>query len=196
MFGFVCILTIIKLNNYVVQLIRSSSVLSRRGSFTICLLLNDSSHDAHFATRQNMQPVDFLEKTSNFSLHGFFRYTNPNMALQKIILTSFFVFCFFRIEDIAMHSNIFIGVTSVLSRLGSFTIFLLLTDSSYETHFSTSQNMDPEDFLEKKSNFSLHGFSRYSTPNMALQKIIPTSFLFLLPVQGLCVLRAITSRRY
>ena len=64
------------------------------------------------------------------------------------------------IEDIAMHSNIFIGVTSVLSRLGSFTIFLLLTDSSHETHFATRQSMEPENFLEKKSNFFLHGFSR------------------------------------
>ena len=42
-----------------------------------------------------MKPEDFLEKKSNFSLHGFFRYLIPNMALQKIILTSFlFVFCF------------------------------------------------------------------------------------------------------
>ena len=85
---------IIKLNNYVVQLIGVTSVLLRRGSFTIFLLLNDSSHDAHFSTRQNMQPEDFLEKTSNFSLHGFSRYSTPNMALQKIILTSF-VFRFF-----------------------------------------------------------------------------------------------------
>ena len=38
--------------------------------------------------------------------------------------------------------------------------------------------MEPEEFLEKKSNVSLDGFSRYSTPNMALQKIILTSFVF------------------
>ena len=82
-----------------------------------------------------------------------------------------------------MHSNIFIGVPSVLSRLGSFTIFLLLTDSSHETHFSTLQNMEPEDFLEKKSICSLHGFSRYLTPNMALQKIILT-FIFFFPIKG------------
>ena len=47
--------------------------------------------------------------------------------------------------------------------------------------------MEPEDFLEKKSNFSLHGFSRYLTPNMALQKIILTSFFFFFfffPVEG------------
>ena len=100
------------------------------------------------------------------------------------------------IEDIAMHSNIFIGVTSVLSRLGSFTIFLLLNDMSHDAHFSTRQNISPRKFLEKILNFSLHGFFIYLTPNMALQKIIPTSFfLFLLPGRGLCVLRAITSRR-
>ena len=82
------------LNNYVVQHIALASVLSRRGSFTIFLLLNDSSHDAHFSTRQNMKPEECLEKKSNFSLHGFSRYSTPNMALQKIILTSFFLFFF------------------------------------------------------------------------------------------------------
>ena len=86
-------LYLIKLNNYVVQLIGLASVLSRRGSFTIFLLLNDSSHDAHFSSRQNMEPGESLEKKSNFSLHGFSRYLTSNMALQKIILTSFF-FCF------------------------------------------------------------------------------------------------------
>ena len=113
------------------------------------------------------------------------------MALQKIILTSFV----FKLNNYVVQ---LIGVTSVLSRHGSFTIFLLLNDMSHEAHFSTRQNMEPEDFLEKKSNFSLHGFSRYSTPNMALQIIILTSFVFLLllPDRGLCVLHAITSRRY
>ena len=36
----------------------------------------------------------FFGKKSNFSIHGFLRYLTPNMALQKIILTSFF-FSFF-----------------------------------------------------------------------------------------------------
>ena len=53
---------IIKLNNYVVQLIGSSSVQHDFGSFAIFLLLNDLSHDAHFSTRQNMEPEEFLEK--------------------------------------------------------------------------------------------------------------------------------------
>ena len=123
-----------------------------------------------------MKPGESLQKKSNFSLHGFFRYLTSNMALQKIILTSF-------VEDIAIHSNIFIGVTSVLSRLESFTIFSLLTDSSHGTHFSTRQNMKPDDVLEKNSNFSLYGFSRYLTPNMALQKIILT-FIFFFPIEG------------
>ena len=65
------------------------------------LLLNDLSHDSYFSTRQNMEPEDFFEKKSNFSLHGFSRYSTPNMALQKIILTSFFFFCFFPIEGYA-----------------------------------------------------------------------------------------------
>ena len=85
-----------KLNNYVVQLIGLASVPTRHGSFTIFLLLNDWSHDSHFSTRQNMELEVFLEKKSNFSLNGFSRYLTPNMALQKIILTSFFFFsCFF-----------------------------------------------------------------------------------------------------
>ena len=92
--------SIIKLNNYVVQLIGVASVLLRHGSFTIFLLLNDMSHDAHFSTRQNMKPEESLEKKSNFSLNGFFRYLTPNMALQKIIQTSFFFF-FFPIEGYA-----------------------------------------------------------------------------------------------
>ena len=41
-----------------------------------------------------MKPGESLEKKSNFSLHGFSRYSTPNMALQKIILTSFFLFFF------------------------------------------------------------------------------------------------------
>ena len=57
-------------------------------------------------------------------------------------------------------------------------------------------------FFRKKIKFFLHRLSRYSTPNMALQKIILTSFVFflllllLLPDRGLCVLRDITPRRY
>ena len=41
-------------------------MLLRLGSFTIFLLLDDSSHDAHFSTRQNMKPGDFLEKKFTF----------------------------------------------------------------------------------------------------------------------------------
>ena len=117
------------------------------------------------------------------------------MALQKIILTSFlFVF---RLNNYVVQ---LIGVASVLSRHGSFTIFLFLNDMSHDAHFSTRQNIELGDCSEKKSNFSFHGFSRYLTSNMALQKIILTSFFvfvffLLLPDRGLCVLRAITSRR-
>ena len=85
----------IKLKNYVFELNAFTSVPARFGSRKIFLLLNDSSHDSHFSTRQNMEPEEFLEKKLNFSLYGFSRYLTPNMALQKIILTSFFVFfCF------------------------------------------------------------------------------------------------------
>ena len=83
---------VFKLNNYVVQLITFTSVLARLGSRKIFLIPNDSSHDTHFSTPLNMEPEDFLEKKSNFSLYGFSRYSTPNMALQKIILTSFFLF--------------------------------------------------------------------------------------------------------
>ena len=57
---------IFKLNNYVVQLHTFTSVLARFGSRKIFSLLNDSSHDAHFSTRQNMQPENFFEKKIQF----------------------------------------------------------------------------------------------------------------------------------
>ena len=68
--------------------------------------------------------------------------------------------------------------TSVLARHGSRKIFLLLNDSSHDPHFSAFQNIETLDGIQKISNFSLRRFSRYSTPNMALQKIIPTFFVF------------------
>ena len=39
-----------------------------------------------------MKTLEGPQKISNFSLHRFSWYSTPNMALQKIILTSFFVF--------------------------------------------------------------------------------------------------------
>ena len=56
-------------------------------------------------------------------------------------------------EDIAIHSNIFLGSTSVLARHGSRKIFLLLNNSSHDPQFSTRKNMEPEEFLEKKIKF-------------------------------------------
>ena len=161
----------IKLNNYVVQLIGVASVLLRHGFFTIFLLLNDMSHDAHFSTRQNMEPEDFLEqKIKFFSPRVFqifdFKHGSPENY-------SDFFFLFFKLNNYVVQ---LIGSSSVQHDFGLLRFFLLLNDSSHDAHFSTRQNMEPEEFLEKKSNFSLHGFSRYSTPNMALQKIILTSF--------------------
>ena len=122
-----------------------------------------------------MEPEDFFEK-SIFFLHGFSRYLTPNMALQKIILT----FLFLKI----LLCNIFLGSTSVLARHGSRKIFSLLNDSSHDRHFSTRQNMETEIFFFK-SNFFLYRFSRYLTPNMALQKIILTfCFFFFFPIEG------------
>ena len=95
LFGMVEVLFM--LNNYVVQHIGSASVTARFGSFAIFLLLNDSSHDPHFSACQNIETLDGIQKISNFSFHGFSRYSTPNMALQKIILTFFvfFLFLFF-----------------------------------------------------------------------------------------------------
>ena len=145
--------SIIKLNNYVVQLIGSSSVQHDLGLLRIFLLLNDSSHDAHFSTCQNMEPGKFLEKKSNFSLHGFSRYSTPNMALQKIILTSFV----FKLKNYVFELY---GFTSIPLRFGSRKIFLLLNDSSHDPHFLTCQNIETLDRTQKISNFSLHRFSR------------------------------------
>ena len=61
-------------------------------------------------------------------------------------------------EDIAMHSNIFLGSASVAARIGVYMIFFLRNYSSQDTHFSTRQNMEHEDFLEKKQIFLSTGF--------------------------------------
>ena len=162
--------SIIKLKNYVFELNDSASVSHDFGSRKIFLLLNDSSHDPHFSACQNIETLDGIQKISNFSLHGFSRYSTPNMALQKIILT-FFVF--FMLKNYVFEHNDF---ASVSHDFGSRKIFLLLNDSSHDPHFSACQNIETLDGIQKSSNFSLHGFSRYSTPNMALQKIILTFF--------------------
>ena len=138
------------------------------------LLLNYSSHDLHFSTRQNIKPEEFLGRKSNFSLRGLSRYLTPNMALQNIILTSF-VFLF-KLKNYVFELN---DSASVSHDFGSRKIFLLLNDSSHDSHFSACQNIETLDGIQKISNFSLHGFSRYSIPNMALQKIILTYFDFL-----------------
>ena len=81
--------TLFKLNNYVVQLLTFSSVLLRHGSRKIFLLLNDLSHDPHFSACQNIETLERNQKITNFSINRFSRYLTPNMALQKIIPTSF-----------------------------------------------------------------------------------------------------------
>ena len=97
-------LFVFMLNNYVVQHIGSASMTARFGSFAIFLLLNNLSHDPHFSACQNIETLDGIQKISNFSLRRFSRYLTPNMALQKIILTSFFVFCFSSSRSRAMRS--------------------------------------------------------------------------------------------
>ena len=72
----------------------------------------------------------------------------------------------------------FLEVASELARFGSGTIFLLPNDLSHDSHFSTCQNMETFQWLHKNSNFSLYRFSWYLTPNMALQTIILTFFVF------------------
>ena len=156
--------------NYVFELIDFTSILHDFGSGKIFLLLYDSSHDPHFSACQNIETLDRIQKISNFSLQRFSRYLTPNMTLQKIILTSFF-----KLNNYVVQ---LIGSSSVQHDLGLLRFFLLLNDSSHDAHFSTRQNMKPEEFLEKKSNFFLNWFSRYSTPNMTLQKIILTFFVF------------------
>ena len=94
----------VKLNNYVVQLLTFTSVVARHGSRKIFLLLNDSSHDPHFSACQNIETLERNQKISNFSLYRFSRYLTPNMALQKIIPTSFFFF-FFPIEGYAFSGT-------------------------------------------------------------------------------------------
>ena len=115
------------LNNYVVQHIGSASMTARFGSFAIFLLLNDSSHDPHFSACQNIETLDGIQKISNFSLRRFSRYLTPNMALQKIILTSFFFFL-----KILLYIAIFLASTSVSHDFG-FT----------ERFFYSSNDLEP-----------------------------------------------------
>ena len=100
-------IVLIKLKNYVFELNGFTSVPHDFGSQKIFLLLNDSSHDPHFSACQNIETLDGIQKFSNFSLHRFSRYLTPNMALQNIILTSFFLFffLFFPIEGYAFSET-------------------------------------------------------------------------------------------
>ena len=164
---------------------------ARFGSFAIFLLLNDSSHDPHFSACQNIETLDGIQKISNFSFHRFSRYLTPNMALQKIILTSFF---FMLNNYVVQH----IGSASMTARFGSFAIFLLLNDSSHDPYFSSKYSR-PE---KKFQIFLSTGFpdnwlqTRLSRRLFWLLFLFLFFFVFLLPDRGLCVLRAITSRRY
>ena len=144
---------IIKLKNYVFELNGFTSVLHDFGSRKIFLLLNDSSHDPHFSACQNIETLDGIQKISNFSLHRFSRYLTPNMALQNIILTSFF----FKLKNYVFELY---GFTSIPLRFGSRKIFSLLNDLSHDPHFLICQNIETLDRTQKISNFSLHRFSR------------------------------------
>ena len=96
---------IIKLNNYVVQLIRSTSVPARFGFFAIFLLLNDLSHDTHFSTLQNMESEDFLEKKSNFSIHGFSQIFDSKHGSPENYSDFFFCFSSSSSRSRAMRSS-------------------------------------------------------------------------------------------
>ena len=80
------------------------------------------------------------------------------------------------------------GFASVPHDLGHERFFLLLNDASHDPHFSACQNIETLDRIQKISNFSLYRFSRYLTPNMALQIIILTFFFFFFffffPIEG------------
>ena len=84
----------------------------------------------------------------------------------------------------------------VVQLIGSFTIFLLLNNISHDAHFSTRQNMEPEESLEKKIKFfSSQVFQIFDSKHGSSENYSDFFFLLLLllPDLGLCVLRAITS---
>ena len=143
------------LNNYVVQHIGSASMTARFGSFAIFLLLNDSGHDPHFSACQNIETLDGIQKISNFSLYRFSRYSTPNMALQKIILTSFV-----KLKNYVFELN---GFASVPLRFGSRKIFLLLND-----FFSMSKYRNSRPYSKNFKIFSPQVFqifdSKHGTP--------------------------------
>ena len=147
-----------------------ASGFERNALAFIFLLLNHLSHDTHFSTRQNMETFQLPQKNQIFlffsslifdSKHGFpENYSDFFLKSQQL-----------RCWD-------FLEVASELARFGSGTIFLLLNDLSHDSHFSTCQNMETFQWPQKNSNFSLHRFSRYLTPNMAFQTIILTFLVF------------------
>ena len=89
MFGDIANLLLVSMDNNDFAL-----VTERNRVEMIFLLLNHLSHDTHFSKRKNMDIFQGLKKFKIFSLHRFSWYSIPNMALQKIILTSFFDICF------------------------------------------------------------------------------------------------------
>ena len=99
-------LCIIKLNNYVVQLIGSSSVQHDLGLLRFFLLLNDSSHDAHISTRQNMKPEEFLEKKIKFFSPRVFQIFDSKHGSPENYSDFFcFLFFFFPIEGYAFSAT-------------------------------------------------------------------------------------------
>ena len=100
-----------------------------------------------------MEPEDFLEKKSNFFLHGFSRYLTPNMALQKIILTfqAEQLHCSASAEQLRCSASyVYFGTRTTWVTKDFFTPKRF---ESRPPHFSTRQNMEPEDFLGKKIKF-------------------------------------------
>ena len=170
----------VKLNNYVVQLIGVASVLSRHGSFTI------------FFTPKQYEPRRPFFYTSKHGTRRIFRKNFKVFATQVFQIFDskhgspenysdfFFKLNNYVVQLIKLKNYVFElnGFTSVSHDFGSRKIFLLLNDSSHGPHFSACQNIETLDRIQKISNFSLKRFSRYLTPNMALQTIILTSFFF------------------
>ena len=129
-----------------------TSVLSRHGSFTIFLLLTDSSHETHFSTRQNMETEDFFEKKIKFFSPRVLQIFDSKHGSPENYSDFFF-----KLKNFVFELN---GFASVPLRFGSRKIFLLLNDSSHDHHFSACQNIETLDRTQKISNFFLHRFSR------------------------------------
>ena len=98
--------------------------------------------------------LSFQRRYENTSIFLPGSRNSRNQQYLQILRAKAFKSCLLKI----LLCNIFLGSSSVATRIRVLMIFFLRNYSSHDVHFSTRQNMEPEDFLEKKQIFLFTGF--------------------------------------